>query len=138
MNGKAFLDTNLLIYLYSEKELAKRSIACEIIDKYDCMISIQSIKEASNVWYKKFGWNGAKIEKHINNLVLLCDDILQISIKTVFSAISIKDKYAFSFYDCLIIASAIEADCELLFSEDMQDGQVINGTLKITNPFGIT
>ena len=54
---------------------------------------------------------------------------------TVFQACTIADKYQYSFYDSLIIASAIEAECQILYSEDMQHNQFIEGKLKIINPF---
>jgi len=52
-----------------------------------------------------------------------------------FSALIIKERYQFSFYDSLIIASAIEADCDILYSEDMQHKQIIDEQLQILNPF---
>ena len=79
------------------------------------------------------GWD--KNKKHLDNLELVCDEILQISRKTIDNAIDIKDRYGFSFYDCVMLASALEEDCEILFSEDMADGQFIFDRLKIINPF---
>jgi predicted nucleic acid-binding protein len=54
---------------------------------------------------------------------------------TIEKACQIADKYQFSFYDSLIIAAALSCNCKKLFSEDMQDGQVIENTLTIINPF---
>ena len=137
MNDRVFLDTNLIVYLYSEKEPVKREAAYQILNKYNCVINIQSLKEASNVWFKKFEWDGLKIRKHLDNVELVCDEILQISRKTINKAIEVKDKYGFSFYDCVMLASALEGNCGIIFSEDMNDGQIIDGKLKIANPFGI-
>lgn len=55
--------------------------------------------------------------------------------KTVRQAFDISSKHGFSHWDSLIIASALEAGCTTLYSEDLQNGQVINGKLKIQNPF---
>jgi len=137
MSGKVFLDTNLIIYLYSEKEPVKREAVCQILNKYNCVTNIQSLKEASNVWFRKFGWDGPKIKEHLDNVELVCDEILQISRKTIDRAIDAKDRYGFSFYDCVMLASALEGNCDIIFSEDMNDGQIIDGKLKIANPFGI-
>ncbi len=58
-----------------------------------------------------------------------------ISLPTIQSALDVQDRYRFSWYDSLIIASALEAGCEFLYSEDMQNNQVIEGRLQIVNPF---
>jgi predicted nucleic acid-binding protein len=55
--------------------------------------------------------------------------------ETVLSAITIAERYRFSFYDSLIIATALKANCTTLYSEDMQDGQLIENKLLIVNPF---
>jgi len=135
MNGKVFLDTNLIIYLYSEKEPKKRDEVYRILNEYSTVINIQSLKEVSNVLFKKFGWDGLKIKKHLDNIELVCDEILQISRNTIDNAIDIKDKYGFSFYDCVMLASALESNCNFIFSEDMSHNQIIDGKLKIVNPF---
>jgi predicted nucleic acid-binding protein len=54
MNAKVFLDTNLIIYLYSETEIQKRDIAYKCLNDNDCIISTQILNEASNVWTKKY------------------------------------------------------------------------------------
>ena len=135
MNGNAFIDTNIIIYFYSEHDSKKRGIACGILDKYTCCTNIQAFKEAGNIWYKKLNLSGYAIEKHIKNLELLFNVVLPINTDTIYDAIKIKDKYGFSFYDCIMLASAMNGECEIIFTEDMQDGQIINDTLKIINPF---
>lgn len=54
---------------------------------------------------------------------------------TILMACQIADQYGFSFYDSMIISAALECGCGVLFSEDLQNGQMINGKLKIVNPF---
>ena len=53
MSVKAFLDTNILIYLYSENEADKRNVACHVLNNHSCVTNIQAMNEASNVWFKK-------------------------------------------------------------------------------------
>ena len=65
-------------------------------------------------------------------------NIHTIDFETSLKAINIKLKYNFSFWDSLIIASALENNCSILYSEDMQHGQVIEDNLKIINPFEIS
>jgi len=95
------------------------------------------LNEASNVWFKKYGWAGAKIHKHLDNIELLCDEILMIGRSTIDIALSLKDDYGYSYYDCLMLAAALESNCNIIMTEDMNDGQTINEHLKINNPFKI-
>jgi len=135
MKDKAFLDTNFLIYLYSESELEKREVAYQILNAHYCVTSLQAFNEASNVWFKKYGWNGAKIQKYLDNIEMVCDEILMIGRGTITTALSLKDQYGYSYYDCLMLASALESNCDTIMTEDMNSGQVISSQLKIENPF---
>lgn len=135
MNGKAFLDTNILIYVYSAKEVIKRDAVCQLLNQYDCITSIQIFNEASNVWFKKFGWNSERIKEHLDNIELICEEVLPVGRNTVNSALDLKEKYRFSYYDCLMLASALEGECSVIFTEDMNDGQYITKNLRIVNPF---
>ena len=57
MRDKAFLDTNIIIYLYSEDDELKRSAACYVLDNYNCVTSIQVMNESCNVWFGKYKWS---------------------------------------------------------------------------------
>jgi len=135
MTGRIFPDTNILIYLYSESEPLKREVACRILNAAACVTSLQAMREASNVWFKKHGWDGAKIRKHIDNIELVCDAVLPIGRTEINLALSLKDQYGYSCYDSLMLASALESDCEEIIAEDMADGHVIRDRLKIRSPF---
>ena len=58
-----------------------------------------------------------------------------IGVPTIHRALDVRQRYGFSWYDSLIVATAILANCETLFSEDLQSGQVIDGCLRVENPF---
>jgi len=135
MKDKAFLDTNVLIYLYSESEYEKREIAYQILNVHYCVTSLQAFNEVSNVWFKKFGWDGAKIRKYLDNIEMVCDEILMIGRGTITTALSLKDRYGYSYYDSLMLASALESNCDVIMTEDMNSGQIISSHLKIENPF---
>ena len=135
MNGSVFLDTNVLIYLYSENESEKREIAYQILNNHYCVTSLQAFSEASNVWFKKYGWNGDKIHKYLGNIEMVFDEILMVGRGAINSAISLKDEYGYSYYDCLMLASALEGNCDIIMTEDMNNGQIINSHLEIQNPF---
>jgi len=135
MSDRVFLDTNMFIYLYSESEPEKRGIVYKIFDQHYCITSLQAMNEASNVWFRKYGWDGSKIYKYLDNIELLCDEILAMNRSTTNMALSLKDHYGYSYYDCLMLSSALENDCSIIFTEDLKDGQIVNYYLKIINPF---
>jgi predicted nucleic acid-binding protein len=132
---RAFLDTNFIIYLYSEDEPKKQEIAQGILNRHYCVISTQIMNEASNVWFKKYGWSGIIIEQHLDNIENICDFTAEIQRRTINKAIMLKERYNYSYYDCLMLASALENNCDFLYSEDMNDGQIIENKLRIVNPF---
>lgn len=136
MQDKVFLDTNILIYCYSVDEKDKQEKALELIDKHslDSLISTQVINELSNVLFKKFKLSSLEIE----NTILEIDNyigIVNFTLTTQIKALKIKDKYKLQFYDSLIIATAIENKCAILYSEDMQNGLLVENVLTIINPF---
>jgi predicted nucleic acid-binding protein len=136
MPDKVFLDTNILIYCYSVDEKEKQEKALWLLDKHseNSLISTQVINELSNILFKKFKLSYVEIE----NTILEIDnyiDIVNFTMTTQIKALKIKDKYRLQFYDSLIIATAMENNCTTLYSEDMQNGLVIENILTIVNPF---
>ena len=134
MNDKVFFDTNVLVYAYSNTEPDKQVIARKLIAESVSYVSTQVLKELTNTLTKKFrnSWQEAKnavLESSKNNLLYTNE------IQTILNACDIADRYKLSFYDSLIIAAALECECSILYSEDMQDTQTIEGNLKIVNPF---
>ena len=135
MSDRAFLDTNVLIYFYSDNEIQKRNAAYLALNRNACITSTQAMNEACNVWFNKCQWSGRKIKEHLDNIELVCDDVINVQKSTINSAVALKDRYGYSYYDCLMLASALEGDCDVILTEDMSDGQVIEGRLQIINPF---
>ena len=136
MLDKVFVDTNILIYAYSEDEIEKQTIANKFLEDYSetIIISNQVINELVNVLFKKFKLSSNDIE----NTILELDTFMQIvdfDITTQIKAVRIKEKYKLQYYDALIIATALENGCTILLSEDMQHHQVIDNVLTIVNPF---
>ena len=133
MRDRVFIDTNVLIYAYSEDEPEKRTIANRII-RDNAFISLQVINEFSNILLKKFHIDTTLVEETILEL----DSVLTIkpfTLMTQIKALHLKKRYGFQYYDALIVAAALENHCDILFSEDMQDRQIIEGKLQIINPF---
>ena len=125
MSG-SFLDTNIVIYSLGN-DSAKRERSIELISDHP-VISVQVLNEAANTLLRKFAMPINDIQAIMERLNDECT-VQPLSAKIHFLALSIKDRYQFSFYDCLIIAAALESACDILYSEDMQHGQVISGQL---------
>lgn len=135
MKDKAFLDSNIILYSYSKTELDKNKIANALIFSLDeILISTQVINEVTNILYKKFKLDSISIE----DVILEIDNnfkIVNFSLTTQIKAIKIKEKYKLQYYDSLILATALENGCTILYSEDMQHEQMIENQIKIINPF---
>ena len=129
---KTFIDTNILIYAFSKNDPAKKEIAVDCIKNCIPVISTQVIKEFSSV-SNKSNVELPDLRFIIKDLISLTE-IVDEDLGLIFAAFDICERYQFSFYDSLIIAAALKSECKVLLSEDMQDGQIINESLKIVNP----
>ncbi|MDD5373032.1 MAG: PIN domain-containing protein [Sulfurimonas sp.] len=136
MQDKIFLDTNIVIYAFSEDEAQKQSIAFSLLDgEYNnALISKQVINELANILLKKFKLSSNQVENAILELDTIVN-IVDFDLSTQIKALHVKDKYNLQFYDSLIIATALENKCTTLYSEDMHNGMLIENRLKIINPF---
>jgi predicted nucleic acid-binding protein len=134
MNDNVFLDTNILVYSYSDTEIDKQIKARQIVSENTSFISTQVLQELSNVFNRKFNRNWIEIEEAINE-VLQNNVVHTNSYLTIQQAIRIARQYKFSFYDSLIISAALESKCTALYSEDLNSGQLIDSKLAIVNPF---
>jgi len=134
MSDKVFLDTNALIYFYSDTEPMKKIICAKAFVNYTCCTSIQALKELCNVFIKKFKYEQKLISRIVDKICAKFE-VHSISDETIKEGLRLNERYKYSFYDCLMLASAIEAGCGKIFSEDMQDGQVIEDGLVIENIF---
>ena len=135
--GKVFFDTNILIYFVDERYPKKQVIAKKLLERavqdQNGIISTQSLQEFYNVVTTKLKCPKDKAKE----LVEMFSEIFQvkeISIPLILSAVDISIKTGFSFWDSLILSAANDTGCIIVYSEDMNDGQIVEGT-KILNPF---
>ena len=139
MSAKYFLDTNIFVYSFSPQFAGKHKKAIELIggalEKGSGLISSQVIQEFLNVALHKFekplSWDEAYLylEGVLGPLCGVYPDP-----ELYRKALHIQHDTGYRFYDALIIASAVQAGCKILYSEDFQDGRKISG-LSIKNPF---
>jgi len=133
MSASAFLDTNVFVYTVVQDD--PRSQQAEDLIAEGGTVSVQVLYEFADVVRRKARMPWDEVRFAIENIKALCPDPLSITINTQQEAVVIAERYGYRIYDALIVASALEARCTTLYSEDMQDGQVIDGRLTIRNPF---
>jgi predicted nucleic acid-binding protein len=138
MSGKIFFDTNIFVYAYTAGDIVKHTAAKKILQdsKEYCVISTQVLNEFY-VTLAKYKIEHEKIVAVVSEITSFCE-IHPVKLETVNGAFEIKKKYGFSYWDSLILSATLENSCSLLYSEDMQNGQVVENTLKIVNPFNKT
>jgi len=132
---KSFIDSNVLIYWTDD------STRAEVVEKLlaaDASISIQVLNEFTNVLFKKRALPIKQIRKWCDTLLEVCE-VHELSVKTHSLALQLMAKYKLSFYDANIVSAAGLAGCDVLYSEDMQDGLIVRfpdkTSLSIRNPF---
>lgn len=139
MSDKYFLDTNVLVYTFDfsapEKQKTAQDLVAHALESGAGWISYQVVQEFLNVARTKF-----ETPMGIHEALAYLDRILR-PLCAISSgahlwedALHIQNRWQYGFYDSLIIAAARHTDCRILYSEDMQHGQVIDD-LRITDPF---
>ena len=127
-----FFDSNILVYLV-DNDLVKREKATTLLNP-DFIISSQVVAENVNACLKKLKFTKEVAFDH-GDFIMSKLKFVPILPTTLKLAFIISKKYQLSWWDSLIVASALESNCETLYSEDMQHGLVIENTLTIVNPF---
>ncbi len=136
MKDKIFIDTNIFIYavLQNTDEFDKRKIAIRLIQSnLNIIVNTQILNEFYNILLK-YKVQDDRIILYINEIVKNAQVSNQ-SINTLEVAWYVKSKYRFSLWDSLVVASALENKCSILYTEDMQHNQLIENSLRIVNPF---
>lgn len=143
MPAENFVDSNILIYTLDRFAPDKRRRARELVygllqSRTGC-ISYQVVQESLNALTGRLGEPAATVAVFLEEVLIPLWRIGRIdpTPELYRSGLRIQARYGFSFYDSLIVAAALGAGCTTLYSEDMQDGQRIEG-LTIRNPFAET
>jgi predicted nucleic acid-binding protein len=134
MSDKAFIDTNIYVYTQRTDAMEKKYIAEAVINYFDCVSSTQVLNEISNIFTKKYPLP-LELVNRILDAIITTSDVAVITHITIKKALQIHEKYQCSYYDSLMISSAIEKKCAILITEDMQDGQVFEDIVKAVNIF---
>ena len=128
-----FLDTNVLLYAALQPD--RRSEAARALLRGGAVISVQVLNEFANAARNKLRRPWPEIVRGLAAVRAICPAPLPLTLNTHEIALTLAQQTGYALYDALILASAIEAGCDVLYSEDMQHGQVVEGRLTIRNPF---
>ena len=129
---RAFADTNIAVY--AESDDGDKSIRARAIIESSPVISTQVVNEVIAALTRKYAFSTADAYEVANGLMDLCE-VVPVDQGTVRDAMSVAVRYQLSHWDALIVAAALEAGCDLLYSEDMQHEQVFDGRVTVKNPF---
>ena len=132
MSGEFFFDTTVLIYAVARND--PRAATAEELLANGGTVSIQVLNEFVAVARRKLRMPWEEVVEALATIRVLCAAPVAVTIDTHDAALRIAQRYGFHIYDSLIAAAAIEAGCTTLYSEDLQDGQII-GPVTIRNPF---
>ena len=129
---RIFLDSNVLVYLVGEEGVKKAKV--KSLANPDLFISTQVVAENVNACLRKLKLGKDLAFEHGKKL-LSSFKVLGITTEVIDSAFMLSKKYQLSWWDSLIVSTALKNQCTTIYSEDMQDGLVIEQTLTIKNPF---
>ena len=138
MSDRYFLDTNILVYSFDKRVPEKQQIAQDLIanglKSGKAIISYQVIQEFINVSTRKFNppLSYPDAEKYFERILTPLYEVPS-SVEMFSKALSIAERWKYSFYDALIIAGALLSNCAILYSADLQQQQIEQ--LKVVNPF---
>jgi predicted nucleic acid-binding protein len=129
---KAFFDTNVLIYALAEDD--PRAEMAETLLARGGVVGVQTLNEFVAVVTRKLAFTWDQTLDALTAIRGICSPPVPVTVKTHETALKIAARYRYHIYDSLVIAAAMEASCSILYSEDMRNGQVVDG-LMIRNPF---
>ncbi len=139
MNDRIFWDSNLWIYLFARsqdpREQRKKVHLDAMLRQAPHLVSsAQVLNETSNALLRKFAFSDADVRASVGHILGMTENV-PLTKATTLRALDLRARHSLGWYDSLIIASALDAGCRTLFSEDLQHGLVVEKQLTIENPF---
>ena len=140
MKSNIFIDSNIWIYAFldSEKDHTKQQRVLSLLEGIPVdsavIASVQVMNEFHWILSRKYGIDDVTIKAKVTKGIAAVASIAPVDYKAYQDAFRIRSKYNVSFWDSLIVASALENKCTVLYSEDMQHSLLIDNKLKVVNP----
>jgi predicted nucleic acid-binding protein len=129
---RAFADTNIIVYAQSD-DGAKTANAIAVLESAP-VVSTQVVNETVAVLTRKHGFSLTDAHQVATSLLAACE-VVPLTADTIREAIRLTARYQLSHWDSLIVSAALLAGCGVLYSEDLQNGQVFEKRLTVVNPF---
>jgi predicted nucleic acid-binding protein len=129
--AEVFFDTNVLLYLLSND--AAKADRAEALLATGGVVSVQVLNEFASVASRKLTMTIPEVREILSTVRSVCV-VKSVDVETHDLGLELAERYGFSIYDGLIVAAAVRAGCAILYTEDLQRGQVIEN-LTIRNPF---
>ncbi len=130
-----FVDTNILVYsLLAEQAPAKHAIAVSLLAEGGFLISTQVVNEMASVLRSKAKISERELLRIVEDLFSLFD-VVESNSDDILTAFDLRARYNFSYWDSLMVATALRSGADDFLTEDLQDGLVIDDPLMIRNPF---
>ncbi len=137
MTSSIFFDTNVLVYALGDPRVdladPRPDRAEELLERGG-VVSVQVLNEYADAASRKLKLSWPKIAESLRLVEMLCGRARDLTVETQETALALSQRYGFRIYDSMILASALEAGCTAVYSEDLQHCQIIEG-LRIENPF---
>jgi predicted nucleic acid-binding protein len=133
MSGaEAFFDTSVLLYLLSDDDAKADQI--ETLLSARGVISVQVLNEFAAVSLRKLKMPLNEVREILDTFRAVCA-VEPVTVETHERGLAVCERYKFSLYDSMIVAAALISGAKVLYSEDLQDGQLIDDQLRVANPF---
>ena len=133
MSDRAFLDTNILVYALGRED--DRTPTADALLAAGGVVSVQVLNELASVARRKLHMPWPDVIAALADIRILCPDPVPTTVAIHESALTLAARLRYNFYDALVVAAALDAKCNILYSEDLQHGQMIEKRLTIRNPF---
>ncbi len=130
--AREFLDTNVLVYAFSDDP---RSARAEALLAKGCVSGVQALNEFANVARRKLAMEWREVREALDAIRALLASVAPLDLAVHLAGIEIAERHRLSVHDAMMIAAALRLRCTTFWSEDLQDGLVVEGRLTIRNPF---
>jgi len=128
----SFFDTSVLLYLLSDDTVKADRI--ETLLAARGVISVQVLNEFAVVALRKLKMPLNEVREILDTIRAVCA-VEPITVETHDRGLAVFERYRFSLYDSILVATALISGAKILYSEDLQHGQIIDNQLRVTNPF---
>lgn len=134
MRAERFLDTNVVLYLLAQDD--RQANRAETLVREGATISVQVLNEFTSVARRKLELSWREIEEVLQATQMACN-VVPLTAETHERGRRLAERYGFAVYDAMIVASALAANCTVLYTEDMQDDLRVENQLTLENPFKV-